>query len=58
MVVFVFSSNYTGLKITTEEIRKNKPDGATGYYEKDEGRVRYIRKTPKHYFYQTHTNGK
>lgn len=39
--------------MTIEEIRKNAPSGATGYYESEKYTVRYIRKTPKNYFYKT-----
>lgn len=38
--------------MTIEEIRKNAPAGATGYYKSEEYGARYIRKTPKNYYMQ------
>jgi hypothetical protein len=40
------------------EIKANAPVGATGYYEYGKGKIRYIRKTPKNYFYQNTHEGK
>ena len=39
-------------------IKDNAPDGATGYYESEEYKIRYIRKTPKKYFYQNTLGGR
>lgn len=44
--------------MTIEEIRANAPEGATGYYNSDKHIVRYIRKTPKNYFYQNSIGGR
>ena len=40
-----------------EEIRKNAPSGATGYYESEKYGYRFIRKTPKNYYYKERNNG-
>ena len=43
--------------MTEQEIRDGAPCEATGYYRYD-GLIRYIRKTPKNYFYQTTKGGR
>ena len=43
--------------MTEQEIKDGAPPKATGFYQYDRT-IRYIRKTPKSYFYQTTTGGR
>jgi len=46
------------MNISLDEIRSKAPEGATGYYESEKYTIRYIRKTPKNYFYQNANGGR